>query len=569
MCNFNLIISFSKQVFNFPMRKLFYSTLIGTLFNACSSPKEPAALIITNAVIWTANPNQPSASSMAIRDGKILAIGDNTDNYFGDNTEVLDADGHFITPGFIDTHVHFITGGQNLSSVQLRDANTKEEFITRIADFARTQEPGTWILGGDWDHQLWGGELPQKEWVDSVTRHNPIMLNRLDGHMALVNSLALEELGIDTATEIADGEIFKNEAGELLGILKEDAYYNQFAKLPDFTDAQNEAFAKAAMNYVASHGVTSVHDMNGFGDMATFERLNNKGELITRIYSNTPLPNWPALKDKIDTAGRGDEWLKIGGLKGFVDGSLGSHTAAFFDGYTDAPKEHGYFVNSREELYSWVSGADKAGLQVMVHAIGDSANNAILNIYEQVANENGPRDRRFRIEHAQHLLATDVPRFSSLGVLPIMQPYHAIDDGRWAVNTIGEERIKTTYAFKSLLDADAKLAFGSDWFVAPPVPLLGMYAAVTRRTLDGKNPDGWVPQQKITVEQALIAYTIAGAYASFEEGIKGSLEPGKLADFVILDQNLLKIDPVHIKDVNVLMTYVGGKKVFEQSSDFR
>lgn len=530
---------------------------------ACSSPPETANLIIKNATIWTANPDQPLATAMAILDGKILAIGDDVDAYIGTDTEVIDAEGHFITPGFIDTHVHFLTGGQNLSSVQLRDAATKEEFISRIGEFAKSQEPGTWIIGGDWDHKLWGGDLPEKEWVDSVTQQNPIMLNRLDGHMALVNSLALEELQIDSSTKIADGEIYLNEEGEPSGVLKEDAFYVQFSKLPDYSPTQNEEFAKSAMNYVASHGVTSVHDMNGFGDQAVFERLNKRGELITRIYSNTPLSYWQRLQAKIDTAGRGDEWLSIGGLKGFVDGSLGSHTAAFFEGYTDAPAEKGYFVNTREELYDWISGADKAGLQVMVHAIGDSANNELLNIYQQVAGENGDRDRRFRIEHAQHISPEDIRRFATLGVIPVMQPYHAIDDGRWAEDVIGAERIKTTYAFKSLLDADAKLALGSDWFVAPPIPLLGIYAAVTRRTLDGSNPDGWVPEEKLTVEQALIGYTITGAYASFEEDIKGSLEPGKLADFVILDQNILEIDPVAIRDVKVLMTFVGGRKVFE------
>ena len=544
------------------MKTTFILIVLTVLNFSCSTINEKADLVVINAEIWTANLAQPHASTMAIRDGKILAIGDNVNEYQGPDTEVIDAEGHFITPGFIDTHVHFITGGQNLSSVQLRDAATKKEFISRIGEFAKTQEPGTWIIGGDWDHKLWGGELPEKEWVDSVTQNNPILLNRLDGHMALVNSLALQELGINSSTEIAAGDIFKNSIGEPSGILKEGAYYRQFSKLPEFTDAQNEAFAKTAMNYVASHGVTSVHDMNGFGDQAVFERLNKRGELITRIYSNTPLSNWQALQAKIDTAGRGDEWLKIGGLKGFVDGSLGSHTAAFFEGYTDAPSERGYFVNTREELYGWISGADKAGLQVMVHAIGDSANNELLNIYEQVASENGQRDRRFRIEHAQHLSVEDIPRFASLGVIPIMQPYHAIDDGRWAEEVIGAERIKTTYAFKSLLGADVRLALGSDWFVAPPIPLLGIYAAVTRRTLDDENLDGWVPEQKITVEEALMGYTIAGAYASFEEDIKGSLEVGKLADFVILNQNLLAIDPVAIKDVKVLMTFVGGKKVY-------
>ena len=547
------------------MKNLLLPTLITWLSFSCADQHQQADLVIKNAVIWTANSTQPRATAMAIRDGKILAIGENPaiTPFEGDSTKIIDAEGHFITPGFIDTHVHFITGGQNLSSVQLRDAASKEEFIERLAAFAKKQPPGTWILGGDWDHKLWDGELPKKEWVDSVTQKNPILINRLDGHMALANSLAMEKLGIDKSTRITDGEIFKYPNGELTGILKEEAFYSQLGKLPEYTEAQNEDFAKMAMNYVVSHGVTSVHDMNGFSDQAVFEKLYDRGELITRIYSNVPLPSWQKLKAKIDEQGRGDEWLKWGGLKGFVDGSLGSHTAAFFAGYTDAPGEHGYFVNSREDLYGWISKADKAGLQVMIHAIGDSANNVLLNIYKQVEQENGPRDRRFRIEHAQHLLASDIPRFAELGVLPIMQPYHAIDDGRWAENVIGPQRIKTTYAFKSLLDAKAGLAFGSDWFVAPPIPLLGIYAAVTRRTLDGKNPEGWVPEQKISVEQALKAYTISGAYASFDEDIKGSLEPGKLADFVILDLNLLEIDPVKIGEVKVLMTFVGGEKVYE------
>ncbi len=537
---------------------------VSGLLVSCTDHHEQADLIIKNAVIWTANEAQPMAAAMAIKEDKIIAIGKNyvVTPFAGDSTVMIDMEGKFITPGFIDTHVHFITGGQNLSSVQLRDAGTKEEFIKRIGAFAKTQAPGTWIIGGDWDHKLWGGELPQKAWIDSVTQDNPVLINRLDGHMALVNSLALEKLGIDKSTEIVNGEIFKNAKGEPNGILKEDAYYNQFAKLPAFTDTQNEAFALAAMNFVAARGVTSVHDMNGFADQQVFARLHRQGKLITRIYANAPLPAWQALKAKVDTAGRGDEWLRWGGLKGFVDGSLGSHTAAFFAGYTDAPEEHGYFVNSREDLYSWISGADKAGLQVMVHAIGDSANNVLLDIYAQVASENGPRDRRFRIEHAQHLLPADIPRFAALGVLPVMQPYHAIDDGRWAENVIGPKRIKTTYAFRSLLDAGAGLAFGSDWFVAPPVPLLGIYAAVTRSTLDGKNPEGWVPEEKISVEQALKAYTLNGAYASFEEDIKGSLAPGKLADFVVFEQNLLAIDPAVIKDVKVLMTFVGGEKVY-------
>ncbi|MGE0462838.1 MAG: amidohydrolase, partial [Vicinamibacterales bacterium] len=284
-------------------------------------------------------------------------------------------------------------------------------------------------------------------------------------------------------------------------------------------------------------------------------------------YAAVPLNTWERLAEAVKAKtygpeGRGDQWLRVGGLKGFVDGSLGSHTAAFHEPFTDAPKDRGFFVNTPEDLYTWISGADAAGLHVMVHAIGDRANQTLLDIYERVAKEHGVRDRRFRIEHAQHLAPADIPRFAALGVIPSMQPYHAIDDGRWAEKVIGPERALGTYAFRSLLDAQASLAFGSDWFVAPPTPLEGIYAAVTRRTLDDRNPDGWVPSQKITVEQALVAYTRAGAYASFEEKEKGVIAAGMLADLALIDQDLRAIQAPEIRDAKVTRTIVGGKTVF-------
>jgi predicted amidohydrolase YtcJ len=249
-------------------------------------------------------------------------------------------------------------------------------------------------------------------------------------------------------------------------------------------------------------------------------------------------------------------------LKGFVDGSLGSHTAAFHAPYDDRPSDRGFFVNTEDDLHRWISGADSAGLQVAVHAIGDRANQTLLDIYESVAKENGPRDRRFRIEHAQHLRPEDLARFAPLGVIPSMQPYHAIDDGRWAETLIGL-RIRTTYAFRSLLDAGAALAFGSDWFVAPPTPLEGIYAAVTRRTLDDLNPGGWVPEERISVEEALVAYTRSAARAAFAENEVGMLKEGFLADFVILDRDLTAIPPEEIRDARVVATVVGGEVVHE------
>jgi predicted amidohydrolase YtcJ len=304
--------------------------------------------------------------------------------------------------------------------------------------------------------------------------------------------------------------------------------------------------------------------MGSWNDLAAFERAHAAGRLRTRIYAAVPLSTWERLRETVATRGRGDAWLRRGALKGFVDGSLGSHTAAFFEPFSDAPNDRGLLVNSPDDLYAWTAGADHAGLHVMVHAIGDRAINLILGVFDRVAKENGVRDRRFRVEHAQHIAPADLARFATLGVIPSMQPYHAIDDGRWADKVIGVERARTTYAFRSLLDAHARLAFGSDWFVAPPTPLEGIYAAVTRRTIDEKRPGGWVPEQKISVEEALRAYTTGAAYAEFAEGDKGSLERGKLADFVLIDRDLTRIPPEMIRDARVTVTVVGGRVVFNR-----
>jgi hypothetical protein len=320
------------------------------------------------------------------------------------------------------------------------------------------------------------------------------------------------------------------------------------------------------MRYVAERGVTSVHHMGGWSDLAVFEQAHRQGALRTRISAAVPLSTWSRLRDTVAARGRGDAWLRIGALKGFVDGSLGSHTAAMLAPFTDAPADRGLFVNTPENLYAWTSGADRAGLQVIVHAIGDRAIRTQLNIFARVARENTARDRRFRIEHAQHIAPADIPRFGELGVIASMQPYHAIDDGRWADRVIGAERAKGTYAFRSLLDGGATLAFGSDWFVAPPAPLLAIYAAVTRRTLDDRHPGGWVPEQKITVEQALRAYTAGGSFASFDDGERGVLERGRLADFVLIDRDLTRIAPETIRDAHVILTVVGGRVVFDRAS---
>jgi hypothetical protein len=388
--------------------------------------------------------------------------------------------------------------------------------------------------------------------------------------MSLANSAAMRAAGITRATmDVEGGTIVRDRNGNPTGIFKDNAMSLFDGVVPEPTPEQQDHALDAAMKYVAEQGVTSVGHMGTWGDLAVFRRAHDAGRLATRIYAAVPLATWARLRDFVAKKdfgpdGRGDAWLHVGDLKGFVDGSLGSHTAAFEEPFTDAPNDRGLFVNTPEDLYTWTSNADKAGLQVVVHAIGDRAIRTMLDIYARVEREDGPRDRRFRIEHAQHIRPADIPRFAQLGVIASMQPYHAIDDGRWAERVIGPERIKTTYAFRSLLDAGARLAFGSDWYVAPPTPLEGIYAAATRRTLDGKNPGGWVPEQKISVEEALRAYTTGAAYAEFAEHDKGMLAPGMLADFVVIDQDLFSIPPERIRDAHVTTTVVGGRIVFER-----
>jgi predicted amidohydrolase YtcJ len=529
----------------------------------------PVTLALVNGRVWTGDPAHPEVEAVAIAGDRIAAVGGTTDiRARASGAEVVDLGGQFVTPGFIDSHVHFIDGGFRLTSVELRDAKTRAEFVARIRAYAATVPPGTWITGGDWDHTLWGGDLPHRRWIDEATPQHPVWVSRLDGHMALANTAALHVAGIGPAVaEVAGGEIVRDANGEPTGLLKDNAMDLVASKVPPPTDALKDRALDAAMRYVAARGVTSVHNMGSWDDLDVFVRAWKGGRLSTRIYAAVPLNTWEKLRDLVAARtygpnGRGDGWLRIGALKGFVDGSLGSHTAAFAEPFSDAPDDRGLLVNPPEALRAWIAGADQAGLHVLVHAIGDRANSTLLDIFERVVREHGPRDRRFRIEHAQHLAPADIPRFAALGVVPSMQPYHAIDDGRWAERVIGPERIRTTYAFRSLLDARAAVAFGSDWFVAPPTPLEGIYAAVTRRTLDDRHPGGWVPEQKITVDEALAAYTRSAAYASFEEGWKGTLAPGMAADLVVIDRDLRAVPPHEIRAARVARTIVGGRTVF-------
>lgn len=530
----------------------------------------PAAdLLLFNGKIWAGNPAQPEAEAVACRNGRILAVGTNAAvrAVAGDGARRIDLGGKRVVPGFNDAHLHFHEGGTRLKNVKLRDAASEAVFRDRIAAFASRLPKGQWILGGDWDHENWSpARLPTRALIDAATPDHPVFVSRLDGHMALANSLALKQAGITRQTkDPPGGEIVRDAGGEPTGVLKDAAMNAVFAAIPPPTAAEIEDNLRAAMRYAAENGVTSVQDMSGAPEiLAVYQRLLERGELTVRVYAHQPLARWKRLADVGIRAAFGGPKLKIGGLKGFADGSLGSTTALFFEPYRDAPHTAGLPADEmipESRMRDHLLAADAAGLQAAIHAIGDKANHIVLGMFEEVARRNGPRDRRLRIEHAQHLAPEDAVRFGKLGVIASMQPYHAIDDGRWAENRIGKDRLRGAYAFRWLLEGGAVLAFGSDWFVAPIEPLLGVYAAVTRSTLDGKHPGGWVPKQKLTVAEAVRAYTYGGAYASFEEKEKGTLEPGKLADMAVLSEDIFAIRPERIRETRVVMTLFDGRVV--------
>lgn len=536
--------------------------------------KTAADLIVTNARIWTVDPALPTAQAVAIIGDRIVAVGSSAeiDAWRGSQTHVIDASGKRLVPGFNDAHVHFVDGGEQLDSVQLTDATSSDEFVRRIAAFARALPNGDWIKEGDWDETKWiPAQLPTRQMIDAVTPDNPVFVYRYDGHMALANSIALKLAGITAQTPDPPGGVIVRDAqGNPTGALK-DAAVNFVEKIiPPLSHEQRLHAARRALAYAASLGVTSVQHMNpNRADIAVYSELDDLGELTTRIYA---APLIDEVDDQVKIGFRrafGDSFLRIGAVKAYADGSLGSRTAYFFDPYTDEPGNRGLLSELMQPLSLMrerMMKADAAGLQVCTHAIGDRGISMILDLYQEIVQAHGSADRRLRIEHAQHMAAKDFDRFAQLHVIASVQPYQAIDDGRWAEARIGHDRASRTYAFRTFLNHGVHLAFGTDWDVAPLNPLLGIYAAVTRATLDGKNPAGWFPEQKLTVAEAVEAYTMGSAYAEFQEREKGSITRGKLADMVLLSDDIFSIVPEKIRDVKVAETIVGGKVVWDASA---
>ncbi len=535
-------------------------------------------LLLLHGRVWTCDPQQPMAEAVAVAGSRIVAVGRDAEiaTFAGSETKVIDLAGRLVLPGFNDAHVHFYIGGDTLTSVDLRDVKNPSEFRETLDRFVATRPVGEWILNGSWDQERWETpQLPTAAMIDDVTPDHPVWVNRSDGHMMLANSVAMRLAGVDRHTaDVPGGEITRDAGGNPTGIFKDAAKSLIDHAIPVPSKAHIRSAILAAQQHALSYGVTSVQDMGVLGShgaetmvevLRVYQELDRAGELKIRISAHLPLPEWRRLGNAGIMSNCNSGRIQIGSVKSFSDGSLGSTTAWFFDPYSDAPHTCGLpseELIEAEDMYRNLRDADRAGLQLTIHAIGDRANSVILDMCERLVRENGVRDRRTRIEHAQHLRPQDIARFKELNVIASVQPYHCIDDGRWAVRRIGQERARTTYAFRSLMDAGATVAFGSDWWVAPINPLLGIYAAVTRRTIDGCSPDGWVPEQKVSVEDAVRAFTMNAAYASGEESVKGSITPGKLADMVVLSEDIFAIDPVHIADVKVAMTLFDGKIVY-------
>lgn len=537
--------------------------------------KPAADLIVTDAKVWTVDKEKPTAQAVAVLGERIVAVGskDEVGQWRGLSTRVIDAGGKLVLPGFNDAHVHFVSGGFQLDRVKLNDAATKEEFKQRIAAKARQTPKGEWVQGGDWDETKWSpSELPTKELIDDVTGDTPVFVNRYDGHMCLANSAVLKLAGITSKTaDPPGGAIVRDIKGNPTGVLKDAAMDFVNRVLPPPSHAQRMEAARRALAHAAALGVTSVQDMvPDDADVAAYAELEQKGELTSRIYV---APGISEVNEQAKVGFRhafGSKYLRVGALKAFADGSLGSGTAYFYEPYLNQGDNRGLLSDAMHPvslMRNRVMKADEAGLQLCIHAIGDQAISMILDIYEDVEKAHGPADRRFRIEHAQHMAAKDFDRFRELQVIASVQPFHAIDDGRWAESRIGHDRASRTYAFRAFLDHGVRLALGTDWTVAPLNPMLTVYAAVTRQTLDGKNPGGWFPEQKLSVAEAIEAYTMGSAYAEFQEKEKGSITPGKLADMAIMSDDLFTIEPVKIRDARVLLTIVGGRLLWDAATN--
>jgi predicted amidohydrolase YtcJ len=525
---------------------------------------------VRNGGVWGSAFKQPSTDprdqALAISGGQILAIGTNADveKLKGPKTKVIDLGGHFVMPGFNDAHTHLASGGFEKLNVDLVGSKSLEEMKQHIAARVKTAAPGEWIKGEGWDHTLWAEQkTPTRQDIDSVTGDHPAILTRVDGHIAVANTAALKAAGITAQTPAPQGgKIDHDEKGEPTGILRETAMGLVQSKVPPPSPAQRRKALELALEDAARSGITSAQDFSDWQDFLVYEQLEKEGKLTLRIAEWLPF-DLPVEKLKQMRAhhSASDPMLHTTMLKGFMDGSLGSRTAAMLAPYSDDPQNSGIPRYDQEKLNRMAVERAKAGFQLGFHAIGDRGTRMALEAFAVAEKASPKRNFRFRIEHAQVVAPEDFKKFKDLGVIASMQPNHLLTDMNWAEAHIGPERAKHSYAWKEFLDDGVALAFGTDYPVEPITPFRGIYCAVTRKNEAGTKE--YFPEQKLTMQQAIAAYTTGSAYAEFEEQKKGVLAPGMLADFVVLDRDITKVDPPEILKTRVLRTVVGGKAVYQ------
>ena len=550
--------------------------LIGLLasFIVCSgcltaAQEEKADLVLINGKVYTVDEARPTAQSVAVKGDKILALGSNTETqtYIGPKTLIINAQGRLVLPGFIDAHTHFASGGHSLITLTFRGVNSIAKIQDMVAAKIKELPPGAPVFGSQYDHTLFpGGNWPTKQDLDRVSPNNPVVIERVDGHSVWVNSLALKQSGINRDTKNPfGGEIIRDpNTGEPTGILTEAATNLVRIKVRS-EESSPEDDIKRALVHAAKLGLAGIHTSSDLSEIEIYRKLNREGKLTLRVYAWLPIEGIDTYIAKGIRQGQGDDMVRVGFLKAFIDGTLGSGTALMFEPFVDEPQKRGLPQYPEEKFYQLVDKAYLNGFQIGVHAIGDKAANWVLNAIEKAEQKHGKKDLRNRIEHAQVIIPSDVPRFKQLGVIASMQPTHCTTDMRFCERRIGLERSKNAYIWESLQDAGAVIAFGTDWDVEPLDPMRGLYSAVTRKNIEFDYPEGgWFPEQRISMADAIKHYTLDAAYASFEESRKGSLKVGKLADLVVLSRDVFTIAPKEILTTEVLCTIVGGKVIYKK-----
>jgi hypothetical protein len=551
----------------------FFSVLLSAPGFAQQNSREHQTVYYLHGRIYTNDAVHPWAAGLAVRDGKIFCIGGLAHILLDcggseEGAETVQLHGAFLMPGFNDAHVHLGGAGRDLRSLRLEGVDSVSELQKRVKDAVAKLKPGEWLVGSGWDQTRWADKkFPARQQLDEVAPKNPVYLEHISGHVAVVNSLAIKHAEIvDETPNPAGGEIERDADGEATGLLKENAMELAAQRIADPSPEDRRKGIELVLAELAKNGVTSVQDNSEWEDFLVYHQLKDENKLTVRItewlHFAQPLGELQNLRGQ---GGTSDPWLKTGALKFVEDGALGTRTAAMFAPYSDDPSTSGILIMDPEKLKAMAIERDKAGFQIAFHAIGDRANRAALDVFEAVAKANGPRDRRDRIEHAQVVAPEDIPRFAKLGVIASMQPSHETTDMRWAEARVGPERAKGAYAWASFLKSGAKLAFGTDYDVEPINPMRGLYACVTRENAGGGPAGGWQPQETISMDDCIRAYTLGSAYAQFEEGKKGELKVGEYADFIILSSDLTKVAPAEILKTQVLRTVVGGRMVYQKN----